>query len=293
MNIKFNYGNESIDEPKKIIKNSTNDVSKYYKPKINQQNINKYPNKNNNTSMNKLNNNLISKSNNNLRSESNNKIGTNNNLKNKSNTRNMNDESKLLDKSNKNYVNSVSNISKLNKKNSTTKIPKKIKHFDGVKRELENFSNAGFISSKNVSIEDESFLLLPAVSSKKKSQITMKDKLDPKDYSLDIKSNTIRKVNQFTSYYGDHRGAGRGFGNSEINNMIQYGESSRIDKDKYNLKREGNINQRQDILFKNYQDPKHLILPFPRGGEITRRTHDKRDFKKPSDEEIKEFSFKY
>lgn len=181
--------------------------------------------------------------------------------------------------------------------NQTNKVvPKKIKHYDGVKRELENFSNAGFISSKNVNIEEESFLLLPAVSSKKKTQVIMKDKIHPRDFSLDIKSNDIRKTNQFTSYYGDHRGAGRGFGNPDINNMIQFGDSSRVDKDKYNLKIEGNINERQDILFKNYQDPKHLILPFPRGGEITRKTHDRRDFKKPNElplDEIKEFSFKY
>jgi len=277
MNIKFNYGNECIDEPKKIIKNSTNDVSKYYKP------INKSLNKNDTSKQ------INPKNNLNQIDSKNKKLSKNNNIIN----RNISEESKLLNKSNTNYVNAVNKVSNLNKKNSSTIVPKKVKHYDGVKRDLENFSNAGFVSSKNVSIEDESFLLLPAVSSKKKSQVTMKDKLHPKDYSLDIKSNTIRKVNQFTSYYGDHRGAGRGFGNSEINNMIQYGESSRIDKDKFNLKIEGNINQRQDILFKNYQDPKHLILPFPRGGEITRRTHDNRDFKKPTDEEIREFSFKY
>ena len=255
MNIKFNYGNDGVDKPKKILNNSANNISKNYK--INQNDSKSNESKKNNSK------------------------------------RNIADESKLFEKSTSNYVKAIDSNSKINKKNNNTTVPKKIKHYDGVKRDLENFSNAGFIPSKNVSIEDESFLLLPAVSSKKKSQITMKDKLHPKDYSLDIKSNTIRNVNQFTSYYGDHRGAGRGFGNSEINNIIQYGESSRIDKDKYNLKREGNINQRQDILFKNYQDPKHLILPFPRGGEITRRTHDKRDFKKPNDEEIREFSFKY
>ena len=202
------------------------------------------------------------------------------------NGRNLKDSK--IDTSNKNYVNAINQNSK-----TSLKVPKKVKHYDSIKRQLQNFSNDGFVPSKNVNIEDESFLLLPAVSSRQKSQVVMKEKIHPKDFSLDLQSNNIRKVNQYTSYYGDHHGPGRGFGNHDINNMMNFGESSRVDRAMFNVKLEGNINERRDILFKNYQDPQHLILPFPRGGEITRKTHNKTDFKKPTEEEIREFSFKY
>jgi len=263
---------ECIQAPKKI-KNFTNDVSKFYENKDKTKkifNLNKdQPNKKI-FNQNKKKYNEITQQ----KSEINNKY---------SNTK----EKKSLiseDTIKKQMENNIS---------TSKKVSKKVKHYDNIKRQLQNFSDAGFVTNKNANIEDESFLLLPAVSSKQKSQMILKDHMHPTDFGVELKSNNIRKVNQYTSYYGDHHGPGRGIGNSDINNMIRNGESSRIDRDMYNLKIESNINTRQDILFKNYQDPKHLILPFPRGGEITRKTHLNKDYKKPTREEIKEFTFKY
>ena len=166
--------------------------------------------------------------------------------------------------------------------NKSNSIPKKVKHYSGF--EFENCNNS---SSKNINIEDESFLLLPSVSSKQKSQVILKDKLHPQDYLTDLKSNKIRGSTNFTSYYGDHHGPGKGFGNTDINNMIRNGEPSRIDNDMFNTNMERNINNRQDIIFKNYQNPTNIILPFPRGGEITRKTHINQE------SNINKFSFKY
>lgn len=169
--------------------------------------------------------------------------------------------------------------------NKTNSIPKKVKHYNGFE-----FENYNILSSKNVNIEDESFLLLPSVSSKQKSQVILKETLHPQDYLTDLKSNKMRGSVHFTSYYGNHHGPGKGFGNSDMNNVIRNGESSRVDNDMFNINIEKNINSRQDILFKNYQNPKNLILPFPRGGEITRKTHINQEDDMTSSNK---FSFKY
>lgn len=268
MNYKFDYMVNCNTKSKKV-KDFTNDVSVFYKSKNSNKEIKNIKNLNNQT-----------------------KQHTNFNQTNQYknfNQRNTRQKSSIIPDDNKDKKYNTST----NDKTVTYNAPKKIKHYDSSKRNLENLSQKKFISKKNINVEDESFLLLPAVSSRQKSQIILKNKMHPKDFGVDIKSNNIRKVNQYTSYYGDHHGPGRGFGNHDINNIIRNGEPSRIDRDKYNLKIESNMNTRQDILFKNYQNPDHLILPFPRGGEITRKTHLNKDYKKPTNDEIQEFTFKY
>lgn len=70
--------------------------------------------------------------------------------------------------------------------------------------------------------------------------------------------------------------AGRGFGNLNISNDIRYGSSSRLDTKEFKEKQESR--QMLDFHFQyldnsiaaNYQDPNHIILPMPRGGDMTR-----------------------
>ena len=62
----------------------------------------------------------------------------------------------------------------------------------------------------------------------------------------------------------DHYGPGKGFGNSIVSNEIRTGLSSRDDIEKFNQTIESKIDGPRDILFKNYQNPNNLILPFPR-----------------------------
>jgi hypothetical protein len=66
---------------------------------------------------------------------------------------------------------------------------------------------------------------------------------------------------------------GRGFGNLNISNDIRTGEQSRSDNKEYKKKKESVqlLDYQYQYLNKNYQDPKHLILPIPRGGDMTRK----------------------
>jgi hypothetical protein len=62
--------------------------------------------------------------------------------------------------------------------------------------------------------------------------------------------------------------------NLDLSNDIRYGMNTRDDKKEYKKNKEEYINERQDYLpdiLNNIQNPNNLILPFPRGGEITRK----------------------
>ena len=143
---------------------------------------------------------------------------------------------------------------------------KNVKFFDGCSRDA-NFNNY----NKGEIIQEESFLLLPRVNSKKKTKIELKDTMHPQDFNVELKSENIKKTKQYDPYYGNHYGPGRGFGNMDMNNDIRKGEFTRLSNDDYFKRQESIINDRSEFLSKNYQDPKNLILPFTRGGELTRK----------------------
>ena len=50
--------------------------------------------------------------------------------------------------------------------------------------------------------------------------------------------------------------------------------NTRLDNNNFRKNRETIIENRFQFLTKNFQDPNHLILPFARGGEITRSNED-------------------
>jgi len=171
---------------------------------------------------------------------------------------------------------------------------KKIKFFDSNKRDQEilNYTNAKCTinhASTNNRVDDESFLLLPRMNSKHKTKVELKDTMHPTDYDIDLKSNNIQKTPQSTTYYGDHYGPGKGFGNIDKINDIRNGNFTRLENEDFFKDRESSINDRRHILFKDYQNPQNIILPFPRGGEITRKS-----FNSGKDEsKIEDFTFKY
>ncbi|AYV79393.1 MAG: hypothetical protein Faunusvirus12_6 [Faunusvirus sp.] len=60
---------------------------------------------------------------------------------------------------------------------------------------------------------------------------------------------------------------GRGDGNMDVNNYVSIAEGTRL----LNGESISNIDQnRLYVLDRNYQDPKHIVLPFARGGIDTR-----------------------
>jgi hypothetical protein len=88
-----------------------------------------------------------------------------------------------------------------------------------------------------------------------------------------IDSMPVDLTNDNFYYTNKNIGAGRGFGNLEISNDIRQGDASRVDTKEYKEKRESEqiFEYQFQYLDKNYQDPTHIVMPIPRGGEITRK----------------------
>lgn len=168
---------------------------------------------------------------------------------------------------------------------------KPVKYYDNSIRDKYTLDCKN-ISAGSARIEDESFLLLPRINSKQKTKVELKDTMHPSDYRVDLASDNIRKTKQYTSYYGDHYGPGKGFGNTVVSNEIRNGVPTRSENDVFNQRIESEVNDRRDILFKDYQNPHNIILPFPRGGEITRKSVQNNN-KNLSDNIFSEFKFKY
>ena len=153
------------------------------------------------------------------------------------------------------------------------------KYFDGCSRQLESI-----VHQRQEIIDEESFLLLPRINSKKKTKVELKDKMHPKDFNINLKSENIKKTKHSTGvFYGNHYGPGKGFGNPDLNNQIRNGQSTRLSNEKFFKNQESQINERHDIITKNYQNPKNIILPFPRGGENTRKTRDYKNDKQKTE----------
>jgi hypothetical protein len=137
------------------------------------------------------------------------------------------------------------------------------------------------LKHKSEFIHHENFLLLTKNNNIKKEIFTvnenkLSDNLEDKSKIPNIRID------------GVDIGAGRGFGNLKISNDIRNGEDSRSQNNKFKKIKEAEVIDRFEFLDKDLQNPRNLILPFPRGGEITRK---KPLNKKELDD--KKFSFKY
>jgi hypothetical protein len=81
-----------------------------------------------------------------------------------------------------------------------------------------------------------------------------------------------KKEKEIIFNYGCANLPGRGFGNLNISNDIRNGDSSRSDTQEYREKRESQqiFDFQFSYLDRNFQDPRHIVMPIPRGGEPTR-----------------------
>lgn len=111
-------------------------------------------------------------------------------------------------------------------------------------------------------------------NTRNKSQLELKDTLDPYDYELPY-NNAIKKdikgQEEFVYYSPYDQGPGRGFGNLNVNNTIRNSESSRLSSEDFKLYRESEIIDRFDFIDNRYTNPKNVVFPFPRSGEMTRK----------------------
>lgn len=96
------------------------------------------------------------------------------------------------------------------------------------------------------------------------------------DMESQLKKSALTKDKTLTinmnSNYGSTFSAGRGFGNLNIANELR-GDSSRSDTKEYREYRETQeiASHKFSFLDRNFQDPSHIVMSIPRGGESTRK----------------------
>jgi hypothetical protein len=103
-----------------------------------------------------------------------------------------------------------------------------------------------------------------------------KDKLESVGIENKLQFNKYKdnkELDRVDFYYTNSSvGPGHGFGNLNISNDIRNGNSSRIDTKEFKEIRESNqlFDYQFQYLDRNFQDPDHIVMPFPRGGNTTR-----------------------
>ena len=103
-----------------------------------------------------------------------------------------------------------------------------------------------------------------------------KDKLESIGIENNLQFNKYRdnKVLDRVDFYYTNSivGPGHGFGNLEISNNIRNGNSSRVDNKEFKELRESSqlFDYQFQYLDRNFQDPDHIVMSIPRGGNTTR-----------------------
>ena len=125
-------------------------------------------------------------------------------------------------------------------------------------------------------IDNESILLTPGITKREKVQMKLNDNFNPNDYNVKYKNSLkTEQCNPRDDFYYTNKdvGAGRGFGNLEVSNDMRNGDASRYDTKEFKEVKEGQqfFDYQFQYLDRNFQDPNHIVMPIPRGGETTRK----------------------
>ena len=150
------------------------------------------------------------------------------------------------------------------------KIPKKKKYIDNSNKNLNGILPGVWQYSDNNIITNET-KLRSKLSNVNKNNFERINKFDSINYNIPLQSKSNKKNVQFNRLPGTHYGPGKGFGNIDILNNLRNGSSTRLESEQWKKDKEMIVNDRFEYLNRNTQNPNNIVLPFPRGGEMTRK----------------------
>lgn len=162
-----------------------------------------------------------------------------------------------------------------------------------IEKKFEDFNGYWDINIAHSELIDQENNLITHNIKDNKSQIELNNEFDPFDYNLMIKKKKDREENINFYFNVKDGGAGRGFGNMNISNDIRFGNASRSENKEFkrNIEEKTSFDFQFNYLDKNFQNPNNLVLPFPRGGELTRKVYTNlREFNNIEDNRI-EFNY--
>jgi len=129
-------------------------------------------------------------------------------------------------------------------------------------------------TQKSNVINEETILLTPNINKRDKTQIKLSTNFSPDNYNL-LYCDSLHNLNDTFNFYYNNKniGAGRGFGNLNISNNIRNSQSTRKDSKEYKLIQEGiqMFDYQFNYIDNDIQNPKHVVMHFPRGGISTRK----------------------
>lgn len=162
------------------------------------------------------------------------------------------------------------------KNNNNTINNKKDKFIYKTNPEIWDHTYFKLENTKQDMIDNESNLLTPGISKKEKVQMKLNDSFNPNDYNIQYKNSLQTEYcKEKDDFYYNNKdiGAGRGFGNLEISNDIRYGNASRWDTKEFKENKESEqfFDYQFQYLDRNFQDPSHIVMSIPRGGDSTRK----------------------
>jgi len=177
----------------------------------------------------------------------------------------------------------------------------KKRYIDNSDSRNKNYLNHN--SNRNSSVDVDSFLRYPPNFYQNKTSVELNKKLDHEKYDV-IYSNKASNINlpkelqkkenknkeKHFQIINDkpYIGAGRGIGNLDVSELIRCGQDTRRMNDQFKENQESTITNRFQILDKNFQDPKNIVMSIPRGGIQTRKTKKLNETKKKNN-----FKFNY
>ncbi len=174
---------------------------------------------------------------------------------------------------------------------------KKVKYYErdmfSIDRESNLLNKSQNTNGKCNYIDDENNLIMPSESSGSSKNLFEYEDLSQHNYNTPLKISEINIRKQFSNYHGHHIGPGKGFGNLSISNDIRHGSSTRLDNTEIKIKKEKEINERYHLIDRDFQNPHNLILPFARGGEITRKSLKEDSNDEETSNQINKYKFNY
>jgi hypothetical protein len=114
------------------------------------------------------------------------------------------------------------------------------------------------------------------------------------DLSNNINTDT-KSLFDVSLSMGSDKVAGKGIGNMTISNDFRNGNSTRTNTREHRETIESRqfFDYKFNYLDKNYQDPNHIVLPFPRGGDTTRRETKNEQIDETDQDKLKRIHIKY
>jgi hypothetical protein len=124
--------------------------------------------------------------------------------------------------------------------------------------------NPNIFANNGINIEIDNFLRNP-------NQTRINENENEMNKNNEININQFNQFNKPENKTCENKESENKNVEQFLNNNLRLGSCTRLSNDTFKKDKESYVVDRFQYLTRNYQDPDKLLLPFPRGGEGTRK----------------------